>query len=242
MRTFMRLECLFHRIGAEMNGQTRWACRNALQSLIEIYSIADRGDLRTEIIKELDRHTGFLATLDKNPKVDRELLARLLDEIEQLVDGIQELDGPIGSRLKSHEFLTQVMNRSGIPGGTCDFDIPALQFWLARSVADQLKDLSQWAQIFEPVAKAIEVILRTIRESSKAHKETADGGIFQKQLDKSLQVQLVRVGIPQEVLAYPEISGGKFRVSVRFLEQNNLAAKAQQTQLSIPFELSCCGI
>lgn len=242
MRTFMRLECLFRRLGTEMRGQSDWACRNALQTTLEIYSISDRGDLRTEVIKELDRHTNFLAALDKNPKVDRELLSRLLDEIEHLVDNIQALDGPVGSTLKSHDFLNSVMNRSGIPGGTCDFDLPALQFWLAKAVPDQIKDLSSWARTFEPIAKAIEVVLRTIRESAKPQKESAEGGTFQRQLDKELQVQIVRVGVPQETRVYPEISGGKYRVSVRFLEQNNLAVRAQQTSRNIAFELSCCGI
>ena len=91
------------------------------------------------------------------------------------------------------------------------------------------------------IAQATSLMLRLIRESVPAVKEIAEAGFFQKSLDLSTPCHIVRVTVPSDCPYFAEISGGKHRFTVRFLEQR-LEERPVQTTDNIPFELACCII
>ena len=71
VRTFLRLEYLFNEFFARLEGPTLWDSRNALASLLDILNIFNRTDLKTEVMKELERQMSTLAALEHAPGVDR---------------------------------------------------------------------------------------------------------------------------------------------------------------------------
>ena len=56
MRTFLRLEFLYQQYSYFTEIETDWASRASVTSLLEIMAILTRGDVRSDIHKELDRH------------------------------------------------------------------------------------------------------------------------------------------------------------------------------------------
>jgi hypothetical protein len=54
MRTFMRLEFLYQQLLYNCDVDSNWATRGAISSLLEIMAILTRGDVRSEVHKELD--------------------------------------------------------------------------------------------------------------------------------------------------------------------------------------------
>ena len=72
--------------------------------------------------------------------------------------------------------------------------------------------------------------------------EVAQGGFFQQALDTSIACNLVRVGVPGGLTCFPEISAGRHRFTVRFLEQSNTQARPVQTTDDIAFVLERCVI
>ncbi|HSH28761.1 MAG TPA: cell division protein ZapD [Thiohalobacter sp.] len=242
IRAFLRLEFLFQQMRHQLGGTSPWDSRAAVGTLLEILSIFSRSDLKTEVMKELERHTANLARLEQSPDVDRGQLAGLLDEIDTLIDELHAIKGQVGAHLKGNELIASIQQRSAIPGGTCDFDLPVYHFWLQRPAEDRLHDLAGWLDAFDVIGRAIRLILRLIRSSHLFQSATAEAGFYQKSLDPYQPCQMVRVAVPAGSTLYAEISGGKHRFTVRFMEQPSVNDKATQTDRNIEFEIACCTI
>ena len=241
VRTFLRLEFLFKEFFARLEGPSQWDSRNALTSLLDILNIFNRTDLKTEVMKELERQMSTLAALEHAPGVDNGRLSQLLDEFDVLTDRMHALQGQIGQELRQNEFLNSIKQRISIPGGTCDFDLPGYHFWLQRPTENRIADLHRWIKVFEPVQLSVLLLLRLVRESAHSSQEIAHEGFFQKTLDANAPCQLVRVTLPAEASYFAEISGGRHRFTLRFLEYLPEGNTAQTTQ-DIPFKLTCCMI
>ena len=87
-----------------------------------------------------------------------------------------------------------------------------------------------------------QLILRLTRDSAVMRPEDAPGGFFQKTLDPNLPCQMVRVAVPAGAPYFAEISGGKHRFTVRFLEVPVIGERPLQTRQDVPFSLGCCII
>lgn len=242
IRAFLRLEFLFEQVRHHVAGTTPWDSRAGLASLLDIMSIFGRSDLKSEVMKELERHTSNLTRLEQNPDVDRAQLSHLLDEMDTLIDLLHAHNGPVGAQLKTNEFLAAIQQRSSIPGGLCDFDLPAFHFWLERPAEERLKDLSSWLNTFDVIGRGIQLILKLTRGSTLFREFTAEGGFFQRSLDPNIPCQMVRVALPAGAPYYAEISGGRHRFSVRFMRQPSTSERAVQAAIDVRFELACCVI
>jgi cell division protein ZapD len=241
IRTFLRLEFLFAQAAQHMHDESQWGSRSTLSSLLDILSIFGRTDLKTEVLKELDRHSNTLSRLESNPGVDHARLKTAISELELLGKKLHQSSGPIAADLKSNEFLTSIQQRLAIPGGTCDFDLPAFHFWLQQPAQQRTRDLAGWLNRFDAVGRAIQAILRLVRESATMKAVTAEAGFFQKTLDSHHPCQLVRVALDRNIPCYAEISGGRHRFTVRFMETSR-EGHVRQTTSRVPFELGCCVI
>jgi cell division protein ZapD len=242
IRTLLRLEFLFAQAAQHLHDDSQWGSRNTLSSLLEILSIFGRTDLKTEVLKELERHSSTLAKLEPNPDIDQSRLKQILSELEKLGTQLHKTGGPIAASLKENEFLGSIQQRGAIPGGTCDFDLPGYHFWLQQPAKRRTRDLAEWLGHFENIAQAIKLILRLIRESTSFKPVTAESGFYQVTLDSNHPCQLVRVAIDDKIPYYAEISGGRHRVTVRFMELSKQDCHAKQAAQTINFELECCVI
>lgn len=242
-RTFLRLEFLFKQARHCMRGNKQWDSRCMLATLIAILNlITGKTDLKTEILKELERQTAYLATLERNPGVDRSILSEILDQLEDLIDRIHAYRGQIGQDLRDNELLTSIRQRSAIPGGDCDFDMPAYHFWLQQPAEQRHNDLMNWMRGINIVEEAVELILRLIRQSAVPKPLTAEGGFFQMSLDKAMPCQLVRIILSKHATCFPEISGGKHRVTLRFMEQKTPQQRPVQVDYDVDFGMTCCNV
>lgn len=241
MRTFLRLEFLFHQVGHNLGGGSPWDSRTSIANLTEILNVFSRADLKTEVIKEMERLAAILSRLESNPDVDRGKLNQILDDIDILTDRLHLSQGQIGQELKGNEFLTAIRQRSSIPGGTCDFDLPAYHYWLQKSGEERIDEIRHWLSAFDNFRAAIDVILRLVRESAVTTREVATGGFYQQSLDSAQPFQLIRVVLPGDAPCFAEISGGKHRFTVRMMEARGYDRPAQAGG-DIAFRLSCCAI
>lgn len=242
IRTFLRLEFLFKQAARHLQDDSQWGSRSTLNSLLDIISIFGRTDLKTETLKELDRHAATLSRLKSNPDVDSRRLSNTLAELESLSTRLHSTSGPIALDLKENEFLSSIQQRMAIPGGTCDFDLPAYHFWLQQPAQQRTRDLATWLGRFDDIAQAIQMVIKLVRESAVSKPVVAEAGFFQKTLDANHPCQLVRVTVDRQLPAYAEISGGRHRFTVRFLESSNQDGHVRQSTATISFQLECCII
>jgi len=242
IRSFLRLEFLFRQSDYSLSGTSAWNSRAALESIIEVHDLVSRSDLKTEILKELERHTQNLAQLMENPKVDHKRLNQVLQSLDSLSNRIFSDNKPFGHALKNNEFVTTIRQRTTVPGGTCDMDLPGYHFWLQKSSDERIDILTHWLSSFDILRQAIELILQLIRDSASPRWELAENGFFQRNLDPANPCQILRISLPAEQDCYPEISGGKHRFTVRFMRQENYESRPKQINQDIEFEMSCCMI
>ncbi len=241
IRTFLRLEYLLRQAENHVHCDSRWDSHATVVTLIDMLNILGRSDIKSELLKELERLGNVLHGLEQNPQVDAHKLRTLADDLDILIDRLYALQGPLGSRLKKNEMFNSVRQRIAIPGGNCDFDLPTYHFWLSKPTAERRRDLQEWLDDLDPLGPAIKRILGLIRDSSGFTYQVAEGGFFQQTLDPTLPCLLIRVALPQECPYYAEISGGKHRFSVRFLEQK-IFDKDAQVAKNIEFRLTCCTL
>lgn len=241
-RSFIRLEFLFRQVDFTLPGATVWERRSSISSILEIHNLVRRSDLKTELLKELERHTSNLSRLEKNPNVDKKRLKRILNDLNDLSGKIYNTDKPFGHELKDNEFLSSIRQRATVPGGTCDFDCPGYHFWLQKPDEEQLQDMKTWLTSFSLLRKAVELILSLIRESSKPRPDIANEGFYQKNLDPSCPCQLLRVYLSGDADYFPEISGGKHRYTIRLLRLKNYEVKPKQIEENVEIEIACCLI
>jgi cell division protein ZapD len=242
MRAFLRLEHLFRKIEFQIDEGDTWASRSALEGVIELTALLTRAEIKGELIKELERHATTLDALAQDPRVDSEALADTLDDIRNILAALRNQDGSFGYELKNNELINIVRQRASIPAGTCDFDLPALHYWLSRGEEQRTSDLRRWFSSFSLIREAVELCLSLVRRSAVASPEIAEKGFFQKTLDSSVPCQLVRVALPADAECYTEISAGRHRFTVRMMEQNKADQRAQQVENNVNFELHCCAL
>jgi len=241
IRAFLRLDHLFRQAERYLPCQDEWSSRVAVSSLLDIVNIFARADLKTEMLKELERQSGTLHKLGHQPGVDQRRLDDILNQFDEATASIHATAGQIGRAARENAFLKSVMHRSSIPGGTCAFDLPQYHYWLQKPHEERRRDLERWLQEFLPIERANTLVLTIIRESNHPTDETATGGFFQQTLDAQSPVQLIRVGVPACAPYFAEISGGKHRFTVRFMLPNEIE-RPQQIQDDAPFKLSCCQL
>lgn len=238
IRTLLRLEFLFEQANAHIYRHSTWDNRAAVNTLFDIISVFGRADLKTEIMKELERQALFLEKLAENPQVDRGRLESVLDEMDVLIDRLHGLKAQ-DMDIRDNEFLGAIKQRYHIAGGACDFDLPAYHYWLSRPEEKRILDMQQWMEPFEPIQQSVNLILRLIRDSAQTSRETAEAGFFQKSLDPSSACQMIRVTLDGDSPYFAEISGGKHRFTIRFME-TGFSDRPSQSDRNIPFLLTCC--
>ena len=240
MRTFMRLEFLYRQMLYNSELETDWATRATINGLLEILAILSRGDVRSEVHKELDHQLDVLRRYQSQPGVDS---GRLDTLVHNLIDSRAAVDA-IGTSylqpLKESDFLNAIKNRSAIPGGTCEFDLPEYSHWLRQPHARRQEDLSIWIGTIRPLCDAVLEALWLIRESAQPADKLAINGMYQHSMQKDAHCRLLRINLPDNSTLYPEISGSQHRFTVRFLEWSTVDSRAVQTGHDVPFQLSIC--
>ena len=242
MRALLRLEYLFNRAAGQQNESSPWASRFALETVNEIVGLVGRLDLKSELIKELERHVMTMQGLAADRRVDQQQLSTLLQQSMTLIETLKGVDGAMVQTLKRNELLNTLRQRSSIPAGACDFDIPVLQYWLNQPHALRHRDLTNWLSCFSPAQEALIFCLQFVRESARVTLELAKDGFFQKSLSSHPPCQLVRVALNKESLYFIEISAGKHRFTVRFMCHESPEQRAVQTLDDVHFQLLCCSI
>lgn len=240
IRTILRLEHLFRLAMHYMRGRNGWDSRIFVTTLIDILDIFSRGDLKNELIKELERAASTLNKLMANPQVDSSRLATILKAMEHLIENLYGMKNQPGHHLREDEFLNAVRQRSTIPGGTCDFDLPAYHRWLEQPWAQRELDQKKWFSQLDPIRQAIELLLKMIRNSADAVTATSKDGSHQQSLDSNQTFQLLRVSLPADSPYFAEISGSRHRFNIRFLQPG--IDKPQLTTQDISFQLTCCSL
>jgi cell division protein ZapD len=239
IRTYLRLEHLFRRLGELIPRSHPLDHHYALATIFEVMDVAARADLKSDVLKDLERQKQVLQGYRGNPGVAERVLDEIVAHIESCFSTVNGTPGKAGQPLTENEWLMSIRSRAGIPGGTCEFDLPAYYAWQHRPADERRADLERWAGTLAPLAESIHLLLKLLRDSGMPQKVIAAGGQLQQNLPQGRTFQLLRLRIDPALGLVPEISGNRLIVSVRLMRQetDRLLASSDNT----PFELTLCA-
>ena len=244
IRTFLRLEDLFDKAHHFIALEHPLEHHAALVSIFDILDVAGRADLKSDLMQELERQRQVLNSFRGSPEVAQETLDKVLGEIEVTHAALASNTVKTGHHLRENEWLMGIKNRTGIPGGACEFDLPSYHYWLHRAVEARHRDLKRWLAPMLPLHDGLGIVLKLLRDSGKPASYTAVQGQFQQMLAGRV-AQLVRIELTSDAPFTPEISANKYALMVRFTSPGSEWAgqtRARQADANVPFELTFCNL
>jgi cell division protein ZapD len=241
IRTLLRLEDLYDRTAYFVQRDHPLDHHAALLGLFELMEVASRADLKSDLLQELERQRQTLEALRDNPQISEEALDLVLSEIEQTHGRLLEPSGKFAQHLRDNEWLMAIKQRSSIPGGVCEFDLPSYYYWQHMPVAERQRQLSQWLEPMLAIRDGVDIVLRILRDSAKVFGMVARGGAFQ-QMSGGKTVQLLVVTVDSALPFVPELSANKYAINVRFVSPATTSERPKQCEHDVEFKLSFCNL
>ena len=241
VRVCLRLEQLFSQIDHQITDARMPNTRNTVILIINLLQLLDRPDLKAKLAKELSHQQGLLTRLKNVSQIDQEKLDAILTQLDTLTRCFIDSSKKIGHNLREIDLLNNLRLHLASPGGGCSFDIPLYYYWLQQSDTIRHATLLEWLAEFDTIRSASSLILQLIRAGdAKIQQKTAEHGFYQELLDPQINLRLIRVGIPSDTPAYPEISIGRHFLSVRFFSPS-LQQRSTQYLNHLQFHLIHCN-
>jgi cell division protein ZapD len=212
----------------------------ALTTVFEIIEVASRSELKSDVLKDLERQRQLYNSYRGNPAISEQALNGVMAQLDDHFEALNQLSGKIGQSLNDNDFLMALRSRAVIPGGTCEFDLPAYHAWLHHSAASRAQDLAQWVEPFGPLAQAVKLLLQMLRESGSSQKVMATAGQLQQNLPQGRTFQLLRLKIDPALGFTPEISCNRLLVVIRMMRQQQDGKLVGSTD-DVPFEMTLCA-
>lgn len=233
MRTWLRVEFLFLQLIQIDHLIHLTETLAFFRTMDELLNVLDRSDIRTEILKELDRQQKKLQAWRDVSGVDVKQIDKLQQKIKENITSLFATHR-FGQELKEDRLITSVRQRLNIPGGCCSFDLPTLHVWMHLPQNRRDEQVRQWLTKLAPLFNSLQLILDLIRQSGQFKPQLSLNGFFQDNADS---VDLLRMNLYVDLQLYPQVSGHKSRYTIRFLSLDSENGKIPQR---LTFELACC--
>jgi cell division protein ZapD len=236
----LRLEHLFDRLHQLLPREAPVDHHFALVTIFEIMEVASRADLKSDLLKELERHRSQLMAYRGNPNISEAALDAVITRIDRAFAGLNQLQGKAGQALASNDWLMSIRSRISIPGGTCEFDLPSYYAWQQTSAERRRADLGGWVGTLSPLADALHALMDLLRDTGAPQRMVAVGGQYQQSLPQNKSYHLLRVRLDGSDGLVPEISGHRLLVSIRMMRADAEGRLRSATD-DVPFELTLCA-
>jgi len=240
IRTYLRLEHLFRRLTELVSRDQALDHHYALTTIFEVMDVGARADLKSDVLKDLDKQKHVLDGYRGNPAIAESVLDDVINQLDRCFHAVNSLPGKAGQSLTENDWLMSIRSRVGIPGGTCEFDLPAYYAWQHKTDVQRRNDLQSWAATLTPLADSIYVLLKLLRDSGAPQKVIANAGQFQQNLPQGRTFQLLRLALDPTLDLIPEISGNRLMVSIRLMRQED-DDRLHACSEDAAFELALCS-
>ena len=240
IRILLRLEELFNKIDFFSSKTTATEHHVTLMALFELLEVTSRGDIKSELLQELERQKQKLEVLRNNPTISEAALDQVLENIRTTFRCMLNISGRVGEHLRSNEWLMNIKQRASLPGGICEFDLPSYHYWLHSDPELRKKDFDEWLDPLITIRDGLSIVLYLLRSSGKAYNHIAEQGVFNQKGSDHI-AHMLRLKVSKEYLCVPEISANKYALNIRFI-----SAKAEETtkvyDSDVPFDLIYCNL
>ncbi len=238
VRSLLRLEYLFDRFNYYVEKDDARDMHQAISIIFDLGEITARADLKSSLMKELDRQKHSLELLKNQNGVDQSILDRTIHEMNVIWNKINNTIGKPNSLITDSDWLNAIRTRLSVPGGTSPIDLPSYHAWQFISTTTRRASLKSYVAPLLPWSEASHIFLRLLRESCQQNNVTAPNGAYQQMLSgKTYQLMRIQVEDPSII---PEISANKYMLWVRFMECDGIS-KPKSLSKDHEFKMSLCN-
>lgn len=233
MRTWLRIEFLIQQL-QQYDGLSGISSALAFfHTVADLLDILERGEVRTDLLKDLEHQQRKLQQWVKVPGVDTEMIKQLQLRLKEQAATL--MSSPrIGQLLRGDRLITSVRQRLNIPGGCCCFDLPILHLWLHQALPIRMTKIQLWMGSLLPLTQGLALTLDLMRNSAQFRPINSVNGFYQ---DNAEGTDMLRLQLPLDVQLYPQVSGHKTRFSIRFLPFDSEHGTIPEHFI---FHLACC--
>jgi cell division protein ZapD len=193
-----------------------------------------------DVLKDLEKQKNNLNSYRGNPAIAEKVLDEITAQLETCFVALNGVIGKAGQALTENDWLMSIRSRVGIPGGTCEFDLPAYFAWQHLGAQARQHDLQRWILTLVPLAESIRLLLQLLRNSGAPQKVIAPAGQYQQTLPQGRTFQLLRLRIDPSLGLIPEISGNRLMASVRLMRHGS-DDRLHPANTDATFELTLCS-
>lgn len=233
MRSWLRIEYLMQQINGSLPVSDTVSASSFFRGISDLLDIFDRGDMRADLVKELDRQQQKLQAWLSVSGVDLSRVNELQQQLKSLSSDLMTAPR-MGQQLREDRFISQVRQRLNIPGGCCSFDLPTLHIWLNLPQEEREAQTEAWVATLTPLKESLTLVLDLIRQSGSFHPQISLNGFYQ---DNAEDADLLRLKLNTTDALYPQISGHKNRYAIRFMPMDT---GTNEIPPRLQFELACC--
>jgi cell division protein ZapD len=240
IRAYLRADELLQRLASLIEGESSLEHHFAIQTLFELQEMANRSDIKGDLIRDLDRQRQGLTGLRGNPDIQEQRLEATLANFNARHEALAKMSGKPGQQLNELDWLNALRGRMSIPAGTCAFDLPAYHHWGQQPSTVRQRELHALLLHFAPLQRAIGLLLDVLRQSGEPRAVVANSGQLQYSVAPGRTIQLLRLDAPQEQHLVPEISANRLAIVIRWMEVD-ADHRLSPCKRDVNFELSLCS-
>jgi len=238
-RLLLRLDYLHSDFQQLLQNADAASYRAAMQRASDMVALTSRGDLKSELLKELGRIKSVLLKYQKRQMIDAKKLEGLLQEIEVFVLALIESGKPFLTGVRANEFIISLFNRFNMPGGSYSFDLPEFYYYL--EMQDECRHLFSWIESeLQRVHRPIRFILALLRDSLHEEKRISQGLSFSTEFKKNQVPNLLCIAVSKSESRYPEIMAGGNRVNIRFVSKSGFSENKDGDEVKFKLAQSIC--
>lgn len=237
MRAFLRAEELFARLLQLIDSPMPVHHHYAVEVLFDLQELFNRSDIKTDLIRDLEKQKQVLETYRGHPHILEATLEYTLQQFQDTSQALHAMGKP-GQSLSQEDGLSALKNRIHVASCTCAFDLPAFHFWKSMPLELKQQTLREWASHYEHMAKGLQLYLDMVRQTGSTRTVVAFGGQFQQNMPTNKSFQLLKI-TPHHDQVIPEISANHLLIMIRWLACDE-RMRTQTLNEEISFDLTLC--
>ncbi|MBT3548796.1 MAG: cell division protein ZapD [Gammaproteobacteria bacterium] len=238
IRKFIKLESLLNKINYFKGKENKTENYISVLALTELYEILSRGDIKSELIREIENQYIYFKKIKEAPeaKVDENKLNSVLEKQSMLLQLLHGLESNYLDYLE-HDILFKTILKNSFT----QLQPSSVDFWLSRDILIRETQIDLWLEPLQFIKRSIDFILEVIRKSGRFEDKMAEKGFFIERHNTQRNILLIRVTLTSDLYYYPQISVGKQRLTIMFMtkdDKNNLVPY----QEDVTFILTTCSL
>jgi len=228
VRKFLRIEEIFMKMDAQINNKKEFSAHICFATYFDIMTFASRGDLKVELIQEIEKQR-----LKSRSKIKTKKNIKILADLNKIRLQLEKTKIIAGFNFGGDRFLHELKTRSDSPFGIVSTDFPEFQFWLeSTSFTERKAYFKNKLNDIDSIKIAIKTLMHLLRNNVVNKLIETKTEEIQYKLNPLLRNDLVTITLPSKPKCFPNISSNKYAVNVHLKRKSS-----QRTTQPIKFKL-----